>query len=259
MRKNLSANPNAIKYIPSSPDAKTSNKKTYIISPVRSRYLEEPYNPSDFTKYKSNYFQSMALPTTLNTKDLKSFMESYNRIDLDSNTQLLEFNAKQYVTSSLSEEDILQLKEVFDTFDYNGNGILSPNDLRNALMSYGYNANKETVYDIIAEFDEDESGGLSFKEFLRMITGSLANNNSNINNTYKKINKKNEIERVFRKFDNKNKGFIDLDCLRRMVGEFGEEVDEGELKEIIKKVDSNQDGKISFEDFYKVMTSNEYL
>ena len=243
---------NPLKYIPSSPDAKSSNKKTYIISPSRSQFLNDPINPSDFTKIKSNFFSSMALPTNLNTKDLKSFMESYNRIDLDSNTQILEFNAKQYVSSLLTEQDILQLKEVFDTFDYNGNGILSPNDVRNALMSYGYDANKETVYDIIAEFDEDESGGLSFKEFLRMITGSLANNN-------KKIVKKNEIERVFRKYDPKNKGFIDLECLKKMVNEFGEEIEEADLKEIIKKIDSNQDGKISYDDFYRVMTGKEYL
>lgn len=242
---------NPLKYIPSSPDSKLSNKKTYIISPARSRLLDD-IHPSDFSKIKSNYFSSIALPNNLNAKDLKSFMESYNRIDLDSNTQLLEFNAKQYASTFLTEKDILQLKEVFETFDYNGNGILSPNDLRNALISYGYNASKETVYDIIAEYDEDESGGLSFKEFLRMITGSLTNVN-------KKNNKKNEIDSVFRKYDPKNKGFFDLDCLKRMVSDFGEEVEEAELKEIIKKIDSSHNGRISYDDFYKVMISKEYL
>lgn len=250
MKKNLS---NPLKYIPLSPDSKSANKKTYIISPVRSR-LFDSIGSSDFAKIKPNYISSMAHPTILNAKDLKSFMESYNKIDIDSNTQLLEFNAKQYVSSFLSEQDILDLKEVFDTFDYNGNGILSPNDLKNALISYGYNASKETVYDIIAEYDEDESGGLSFKEFLRMITNSLSNNNNN------KINKKNEIDRVFRKFDPKNKGYIDLEAFKRIFSEdFQEEFDENEIKEIIKKIDSNQDGKISYEDFYNVMANKEYL
>ena len=242
-----------LKYIPSSSDNnRSSNKKTYIISPVRSHYFDDSSLPSDFTKIKPSYFSSLALPTTLNAKDLKAFMESYNRIDLDANTQLLEFNAKQYVSPFLNEQDILQLKEVFDTFDYNGNGILSPNDLKNALISYGYQVNKETVYDIIAEYDEDESGGLSFKEFLRMITNSLMNNKKN-------IKEKNEIERVFRKYDPKNKGYIDFECIKKMVDEFEEEVNESELKDIIKKIDSNQDGRISYEDFYKVMTSKEYL
>lgn len=245
---------NPLKYIPLSPDSKSANKKTYIISPVRSRLFDN-VAPSDFFKIKPNYISSMAHPTILNAKDLKSFMESYNKIDIDSNTQLLEFNAKQYVSSFLSEQDILDLKEVFDTFDYNGNGILSPNDLKNALISYGYNATKETVYDIIAEYDEDESGGLSFKEFLRMITNSLSNNNNN-----NKINQKNEIDRVFRKYDPKNKGYIDLEGFKRIMSEdIQEEADENELKEIIKKIDSNQDGKISYEDFYKVMASKEYL
>lgn len=243
-----------LKYITSSPDNnRSSNKKTYIISPVRSRFLDESILPSDFTKVKPSYFSSNALPTNLNAKDLKAFMESYNRIDIDSNTQLLEFNAKQYVSPLLNEQDIMQLKEVFDTFDYNGNGILSPNDLKNALISYGYQVNKETVYDIIAEYDEDESGGLSFKEFLRMITNSLTNNPK------KTMKEKNEIERVFRKYDPKNKGFIDFDCLKRMIAEFEEEVSDSELRDIIKKIDSNQDGRISYDDFYRVMTSKEYL
>ena len=254
-KSNISFHKNApLKYITSSPDNnRSSNKKTYIISPVRSRFLDESVLPSDFTKVKPSYFSSMALPTSLNAKDLKAFMESYNRIDIDSNTQLLEFNAKQYVSPLLNEQDIMQLKEVFDTFDYNGNGILSPNDLKNALISYGYMVNKETVYDIIAEYDEDESGGLSFKEFLRMITNSLTNNPK------KSMKEKNEIERVFRKYDPKNKGYIDLDCLKRMIAEFEEEVSDSDLKDIIKKIDSNQDGKISYDDFYRVMTSKEYL
>ena len=75
MRKNLSANPNAIKYIPSSPDVKTSNKKTYIISPVRSRY---------FTKYKSNYFQSMAFQQHSTLKIANPLWKFIIVLDLDS-------------------------------------------------------------------------------------------------------------------------------------------------------------------------------
>ena len=43
-------------------------------------------------------------------------------------------------------------------------------ELRAALVKHGFKAQSTTVYDIIAEYDENESGGLDFKEFLKLMT-----------------------------------------------------------------------------------------
>ena len=53
-------------------------------------------------------------------------------------------------------------KEVFDLFDVNGIGCLTPIDVRRALEIFGYNPSKRTVYDLIANIDSNESGEVSF-------------------------------------------------------------------------------------------------
>jgi Ca2+-binding EF-hand superfamily protein len=55
----------------------------------------------------------------------------------------------------LTEDDVIMIKQVFDEIDSTGKGILNPSDLRFSLQKYGFNANKEIVYDIIAEYDEE--------------------------------------------------------------------------------------------------------
>ena len=75
---------------------------------------------------------------------------------------LTSFEPKLYVTAHLTIDDVIDLKEVFDTYDSTGMGVLLPNDLILLLTQNGFNPNKKTVYEIIAEFDVEEAGGISF-------------------------------------------------------------------------------------------------
>lgn len=161
---------------------------------------------------------------------------------------MINFDAKKYILPGLSEKDVEQLKEVFDTYDLDKNGLLAPNELRTALINAGFKCTKETIYDIIAEVDDDEKGGLAFTEFLKlMVRGPPGNYET-----------KDEIAKVFKKFDKKHKGYITIGDLREVAKELHEDVDEDILQEIIARTDSNKDGKISFEDFFNVMTKRIY-
>ena len=46
-------------------------------------------------------------------------------------------------------------------------GVLLPNDLTLLLTQNGFAPNKKTVYEIIAEYDAEEAGGISFNEFMK--------------------------------------------------------------------------------------------
>ena len=160
----------------------------------------------------------------------------------------VSFDPKKFLLPGLSERDIEQLKEVFDTFDADKNGLLAPNELRTALINAGFKCTKETVYDIIAEVDDDEKGGLAFSEFLKLMVRGPPG----------EYETKEEIARVFKKFDKKQKGYITIGDLREVAKELHEDVDEDILQEIIARTDSNKDGKLSFEDFFNVMTKKIY-
>lgn len=63
---------------------------------------------------------------------------------------LEHFEPQLYVTGQLKIEDVIDLKEVFDTYDSTGMGVLLPNDLTLLLNQNDFNPNKKTVYEIIA-------------------------------------------------------------------------------------------------------------
>ena len=79
------------------------------------------------------------------------------------------FEPQYYVTGQLKVDDVIDLKEVFDTYDSTGMGVLLPNDLNLLLNQNGYTPNKNTVYELIAEYDSDGSGGIGFGQFLQAI------------------------------------------------------------------------------------------
>lgn len=59
------------------------------------------------------------------------------------------------MTGSLSIEDVIDLKEVFDTYDSTKMGVMLPNDLKLLLTQNGFNPNKKTTYEVVAEFDNE--------------------------------------------------------------------------------------------------------
>ena len=157
------------------------------------------------------------------------------------------FEPGKYVTGQLSIDDVIDLKEVFDTYDSTGMSVLLPNDLTLLLAQNGYSPNKKTVYEILAEFDEGERGGLSFNDFMRaMACKPYLNENRKL------------ITTIFKKYDMTNKGYIDINDMREINRHVKENLDDETLKLMVKKCDSNNDGKISFEDFYSVMVKNIY-
>lgn len=91
-------------------------------------------------------------------------------------------------------KDIEVYKQIFDFFDTDDDGMLTPMDLRRvlipliqAMMQYGdYHCKRNFVYQIIAIFDLDFSGEINFKEFVKMMTKKPCEND-----------KEEDIERVF--------------------------------------------------------------
>jgi centrin-1 len=102
------------------------------------------------------------------------------------------FNPKNYISVGVSERDVEMYKEVFDLFDIHRCGSLTPNDLRNALEMFGYHPKKHLIYQIISDIDQDESGGLDFREFLNIMTDQTRPCDEDTQEDY---------ERVFTYFD----------------------------------------------------------
>ena len=157
------------------------------------------------------------------------------------------FNAKRYERPGLTEDEIEEIKEAFDLFDTDGSGTIDPKELKSAMESLGFEAKNQTIYQMISDLDKDGSGAIDFDEFLDMMTARLSDKDS-----------REDINKVFRLFDDEKQGAITIKNLRRVAKELGETMTDEELLEMIERADSDGDGRVTAEDFYNIMTKKAF-
>ncbi len=83
----------------------------------------------------------------------------------------INFDPTQFTTPEADEKDIQLFKQVFDYLDDDHDGMLTPLDFRKAIKDYGgYNPPRSFVYVAMSNFDADEGGEISFKQFVKLMT-----------------------------------------------------------------------------------------
>ena len=158
-----------------------------------------------------------------------------------------KFNANKYIRPGLTEDEIEEIKEAFDLFDTDGSGSIDPKELRAAMQSLGFEAKNQTIYQMITDLDKNKSGNIDFEEFLDMMTARMSDKDT-----------REDINKVFRLFDDDTSGSITIRNLRRVARELGETMTDEELQEMIERADSNGDGAVSMDDFYSIMTKKTF-
>ncbi|KXJ70596.1 hypothetical protein RP20_CCG023057 [Aedes albopictus] len=63
-----------------------------------------------------------------------------------------------------------ELKEAFRIFDRNGDGMISADELRLALQSFGEQLADEEIEELLREADINCDGQIDYQEFVKMIT-----------------------------------------------------------------------------------------
>lgn len=74
--------------------------------------------------------------------------------------------------------------------------------MKAAFVNLGFGGQNKFVYQILAELDDDQSGGIDFAEFLRLATAKISDKDSRA-----------EIEKVFTSFDINRAVKMILNCL----------------------------------------------
>ena len=87
-------------------------------------------------------------------------------------------------------EEVRDIKTAFDIFDGDLSGVVDPQELKRAFEQLGFQGDNKFVYQILAELDDDQSGGIEFPEFLRLATAKMSDKDSRA-----------EIDKVWSSFD----------------------------------------------------------
>jgi Ca2+-binding EF-hand superfamily protein len=100
------------------------------------------------------------------------------------------FKAEDFATLTIPVEEVRDIKTAFDIFDGDLSGVVDPQELKRAFEQLGFGGGNKFVYQILAELDDDQSGGIDFAEFLRLATAKLSDKESRA-----------EVDKVFVSFD----------------------------------------------------------
>merc|ERR1712010_309577 len=80
--------------------------------------------------------------------------------------------------SGPSEQQIAEMKEAFELFDLDGSGTIDAKELKTAMRALGMEPTKEEVKKMIEDIDKDGSGTIDFEEFTAMLTAKMGDKNS---------------------------------------------------------------------------------
>lgn len=162
------------------------------------------------------------------------------------------FNTSTMIMSKYATMELPnQLKQVFNLIDSNGDGKISPLELKQVLQSLGYDKSiaAREAEGMVKEMDSDGDGFIDLEEFMKVVAKD---------GDYKKLNE--ELMQAFLVFDIDKNGFISAKELRRVLVGLGHgSCSVEDCRAMIRAFDKNGDGLVDFNEFQDMMTINTII
>eukprot|EP00996_Jenningsia_fusiforme_P001642 NODE_2513_length_1181_cov_22.625442_g2295_i0.p1 GENE.NODE_2513_length_1181_cov_22.625442_g2295_i0~~NODE_2513_length_1181_cov_22.625442_g2295_i0.p1 ORF type:complete len:174 (+),score=54.12 NODE_2513_length_1181_cov_22.625442_g2295_i0:132-653(+) len=146
----------------------------------------------------------------------------------------------------LSEEQRQEIREAFELFDTDKNGLLDAHEMKVAMRALGFDVRKEEVLRLLAEVDRDGTNQIALQDFSDIMSEKISERDP-----------REEMAKAFQLFDDDSSGKISLRNLRRVARELGENMADEELQAMIDEFDRDQDGEINEDEFMAIMSNND--
>uniref|UniRef100_A0A0M3I3M0 Calmodulin n=1 Tax=Ascaris lumbricoides TaxID=6252 RepID=A0A0M3I3M0_ASCLU len=146
-----------------------------------------------------------------------------------------------------TKAEVEEYKQLFSMFDTDGSGAIGNNELKQAMMSIGLNANDQEIDNLMREVDEDGNGEIDFAEFCACMKKSQS---------LVKTSNEEIIRQCFEIFDQDGNGVItesEFKYVAKEVGGFDEQL--AEL--VFNELDISSNGHLTAEQFATIV--DDYL
>ncbi|KAJ6811744.1 calcium-dependent protein kinase 20-like isoform X1 [Iris pallida] len=153
----------------------------------------------------------------------------------------LKKRALRVVAEHLSVEEVADIKKMFSKMDINNNGKITLEELKHGLHKLGHQIADADVKILMDAADVDGNGTLDYGEFVA------------VSIHIKKIGNDEHLHKAFAFFDHNKSGYIEIEELRESLADDLGQNDEEVINAIIRDVDTDKDGKISYEEFAAMM------
>jgi calcium-dependent protein kinase len=146
-----------------------------------------------------------------------------------------------FIASRLKDEDIKQLKDIFNTLDKNKDGTLTLEEIKEGVSLL--KDNTLNVEEIFSSIDTDGSGVINYTEFLAATIDQ------------KVYLKEERLYEAFKAFDKDGSGKISVDEIKTILK--GDENENKKFEELVKTFDTNGDGEIDYNEFIVMMSKTD--
>ncbi|CAF0966550.1 unnamed protein product [Adineta steineri] len=135
-----------------------------------------------------------------------------------------------------------KLRDTFDLFDRDKSGAISSAELKQVLIALNFEPTDNLLRRVMKEMDADGNGSIEFDEFVKAMR-----------TVYERKFTDDEMRNAFKCFDADNSGYITVSELREVLRRLNHDVSERRISEVLYEIDTDHDGKISYEEFVHML------
>ena len=147
---------------------------------------------------------------------------------------------------NLSEQEICELHEAYNIFDDNSDGCIGIDKLLLLFTSLKQYMTGKELKKFMQELGFDNLNKINFNQFLEIMAKKLQKRDLK-DESYLKV--------LFNSMDRNKNGKISIQEIRYIALHSNENISEPELEMLIKEVDNDGDGLISFDEFLAFMNN----
>jgi Ca2+-binding EF-hand superfamily protein len=161
------------------------------------------------------------------------------------------------------------MRTVFEEMDENGNGTIDESELKKGMQQMGFELDRKEIKEVMSKFDENGRGEIKFEDFVYFLQGEDGRDDDSdggggsdeevdecieaLRKEFKRITKSRNgpprIRAVFEEIDDNGDGVVSKREFRKALDEMGFRFSESQIKKIMKKIDFDNDGGCSHEEF----------
>ncbi|KAF8006019.1 hypothetical protein BT93_K0338 [Corymbia citriodora subsp. variegata] len=149
--------------------------------------------------------------------------------------------ALRVIAEHLSIEEVEVIREMFTLMDTDSDGKVTYTELKAGLQKVGSQLAEPEIKMLMEVADVDGNGVLDYGEFAA-VTIHL-----------QRMENDEHLRRAFMFFDKDDSGYIELGELSEALADESNEMDADVVNEIMREVDTDKDGRISYEEFVAMM------
>ena len=146
--------------------------------------------------------------------------------------------------NEIPRNKVEEYKKIFSLHSNGQDGYVNSSELSKILKAINIEPSDEELKEIIKKLDLEEKKEINYEEFLSII-----------NQREKDVDLEEEVLNAFRVFDKYGNGLININELKYIMMNFGNNWRENEINELLGNADIDMDGFINFEEFVRTMMS----